>query len=79
MANATETGYGTDSEPELGVLVPACYLNREHVMRWVDGGDVIEQNARIVSVDRPDLFPAGPLWRRIDIGGCVLFLGRPAV
>lgn len=63
-----------------GVLVPLAALNKRHINRWRDdSGEVIEQDMKVVAIDRPDLFPSGPLWRRLDLGGCIVFSRRPTI
>lgn len=66
------------SADSMGVLVPESLINKRHILRWRSGDRVIEQDVCVISIDRPDLFPTTPLWRRCDLGGCVLFVSRPA-
>jgi hypothetical protein len=41
---------------------------------------VCEQDLRLVSPDRLDLFPPADLWKRLDLpGGAILFIRRPLV
>jgi hypothetical protein len=69
----------TTADLKLGALVPPAALNRHHLFRWTVGDAIAEQDMRIVEATRPDLFPTGPLWRRIDLGACLLFVKRSTV
>lgn len=68
------------SASETVPVIRPVAVNTGHTIRFpADDGGVIEQDMRIVSIDRSDLLPSGSGWVFFRHDGRVICLRRPAM